>query len=229
MKSIFSVGISGSEKEPRLTQVFTYMLKKDPEYAKFILLCLFSRNVDEVTEVIPEYMMQCGKRPDIILKVREGTSEVRIIIENKIGAGFTEEQLPKYKDEFGVSNVYLIYKYLSDVSHAREATDQRSWYNIYQETTRYSLTIADAVKLFLANEFLAYLKEIGMGIDKVNNDIKYGLESYHNLCEQIRSCIEDLMLNEGKLITRYKLNGSMNYRDWVLEDTNVHLFLNIDP
>ncbi|OQB73367.1 MAG: hypothetical protein BWX92_03380 [Deltaproteobacteria bacterium ADurb.Bin135] len=227
MSSIFNLGISKSEKETYLTRVFAYMLNKDPQFTKYVFKELFHRSIDQIISVIPEYTIPSGRRPDIVVHCIEDSKKKMIAIENKIAAGFTDNQIDEYKSEFGENNVYLIYKYISDISQATGAAGQCSWYNIYHLSKLYSSSVSVEPKKFLALEFKNYLEDIGMGIDVVKKDLLSGLESYNNLCRQIDLCMNELCTE--KAIDSYKLTGSIYYRNWVMRKSNMQLTVTTVP
>ena len=170
MKSIFS--LRRQKPEPYLTQVFAYILKRHRDYRNAILKeCFNLTNMDENVNIIPEETTEEG-RPDITICCKETS----IAIEIKIDAGFTPQQLQKYKDEY--DQVFLIYSYLSEPDQLKYADKSFTWFEIYSFTKSFLDRIKnDPVGKFLIEEFKKYLEEINMSIEKVDQIIIPGSKS----------------------------------------------------
>lgn len=209
MKSIF--GLSSTKDEPYLTQVFSYLLESDRQFCNFLINDIFDLRLDtRVKEIVPEASADNG-RPDIVLVCE---NSIRIAIENKIDASFTTNQLKRYKIEF--EYVILIYKFLSEPEQVDFATKSISWYSICSKIREYVHDLNDKYDLinkYLLTQFVGYLEETNMAIEKVSWEIQNGTKSLLNLFSQIMEAFERLKGN--KQIMKYKSAGSSSiYTGW---------------
>ena len=201
MTSIF--GLSSREDEPYLTQVFSFVLESDKRFCNFLIKDVFELPLaGEIKKIIPEASSESG-RPDITLECENA----RIAIENKIGADFTDKQIERYKKEF--EYVFLIYKLLNDPEQAGFATKSFTWYDIYSIMKKYIQNLSysyDAINKYLLNQFIYFLEETNMGIEKVSWEILNGTKSLLNLTAEISEALTRL---KGKQeILNYKWASS---------------------
>ena len=207
MRSIF--GLSPTKDEPYLTQVFSFLLESDRQFCHFLINDVFGLQlVGVVKEIIPEASVDSG-RPDIVLVFE---NSVRIAVENKIGAGFTPNQLERYKSEFDY--VILLYQYLSESEQVNFATKSLTWYSVYSITKKYVQNLSDDYDLinkFLLDQFIRYLEETNMAIEKVSWEILNGTKSLLNLFAQIKGAFEKLKGN-----SQIKNYGSPSSSSWYM-------------
>ncbi len=227
MRSIF--GLSTTKDEPYLTQVLSFLLDSDRQFCNFLINDIFGlRTVGGVKEIVPEASADSG-RPDIVLICE---NSVRIAIENKIGAGFTPNQLERYKSEF--EYVFLIYKYLSEPEQASYATKSFSWYNICTTTKKYVHNLPDCydmINKYLLKEFISYLEETNMAAEKVTWEILNGTKSLLNLFTQMSEVF--VRLRGNKQIMKHKSPPSaFGYTGWEVildKEDSFYVYVIYDP
>lgn len=222
MKSIFSLGVGNNLQETYLTQVFTFVLKKVPCYPQYLLKALFEEEIHNVDSIDAE-VRTGSEQPDIVITCSTSRGQKsKLVIENKIGAGFTPDQLKRYKEKEGYSRVFLVYKYLPELNQVKVADANSAWYKVYSETKKLKKLIEDKspfinnlndVEKYIVEQFIKFLEENNMGIEKVEADIKNGLKSLKNLRSEINASLEEIKKLNLKITA---IPGSELYKDWTL-------------
>ncbi|TET52011.1 MAG: hypothetical protein E3J53_04120, partial [Desulfobacteraceae bacterium] len=226
MNSIFS--LRQTKDEPYLTQVFSFLLNSDEEFCNFLITNVFNvTSAGAVKTIEPERLSDSG-RPDIAIKCENA----RIAIENKIGAEFTKDQVPRYQKDFDY--VFLFYKFLKDRQQANFCTESFTWYKIYSEVKRYIKSLPhdyDLIDRFILNQFIKYLEESGMGIEKVSWEIINGTKSLFNLYPLMAESFERLV--KANEIESCKMCGqSYWYYGWEVvidEQDSFYVYLIYNP
>jgi len=219
MNSIFS--LSRIKDEPYLTQVFSFLLDSDRQFCNFLLENIFDlKNTGEVLQIIPEATTESG-RPDIVIECEK----TRIAIEDKIGADFVGDQIKKYKRE--CQYVFLIYKYLTDPNQAKDATKYFTWHKIYSETKEYIESLPNnygIIDRYLLEQFLQFLEETGMAMERVGWEIVNGAKSLLNLFAQITEAFERLK-SMGQITDYSSWSATSSYNGWQVTIGNDALYV----
>lgn len=217
MKSIFSLGVGNNLQETYLTRVFTFVLRNVSLYPKYLLGALFKEEIHEVDSIDAEVRTD-SEQPDIVIGYSTSRGQKNeLVIENKIGADFTPDQLIRYKKKY--NRVFLVYKYLPEPNQVKVSDAAQAWYKVYSETKKLIenqspfLNDVDDVEKYILEQFIYFLEENNMGIEKVEVDIKNGLKSLKNLYSEINASLEEIKKLNLKIT---QISRGEFYIDWSL-------------
>jgi hypothetical protein len=222
MKSVFSAALE--HNEPYLTQVLAIVLNKSKEYCYF-----FSREILHLSEMgrpikVEAEVSEGHDRPDLVFYFKDGS----IAVELKIDANFGKAQIERYKSKF--FKVFAIINNLKNVEEAKKAENVLSWFQVYEITKKYlenSETTQD--NNWCVAEFLKYLAEEGLTVDKVMWEVVNGSKAFLNLMKQIRASIKKLEL-DGTIKKTKEIQGTELYRGWRITGIpEIRLYLYMDP
>ena len=226
MNSIFS--LRRSKDEPYLTQILGYVLDLDRAFSKYLIEDIFSRkNTGKIRKITPELKAESGI-PDVVIKCES----CKIAIENKLDSPLQDGQLQGYKNDFDY--VFLLQKYSTNSEEEEHANDYFSWYQIHSIMKTYLKEVSKGyseVSKYVLGEFIKYLEEEGMAIQKVHPQIRKGVESLLMLFNQIEEAL--LRLKKEKEITGYRPGqvASM-YKRWevyLTERGEFEIYVLYDP
>jgi len=209
-KNIFS--LKRNQDEPYLTQIFSYLLQFDPSFCRKFINEILKFRYDEIDFIKAEEPMENGQ-PDIVIHF---PGNKKIILENKISATFTLDQIEKYQKNKNVESVYLVYKTISDVDQACLAEKAVSWSEVFFFIKKYveSMKNVKTVKYFLFHNFCSYLKEEGLAMEKVTWEIIKGTKALENLINQIKAALESFKKKKEIIgfSTPYKSDKYIGFR-----------------
>lgn len=204
------LSLSKIKDENYLTRIFSYLLSTQQGYASCILKKCFDY------EILPDeiFVVECEKsienkygRPDITIRI--GTDK-KIALENKIYADFTENQIPKYKQDDVYDKVFILYKAVTSVEQFSKSDKAVSWHDISIATKQFNN------QNLILREFCNYLKEEGFTVEKVGYEIINGGKALSNLHKMIINILEDKRKNK-KIISYNRSGGSFGYTPFTIE------------
>lgn len=211
-KSIFSfltAYVPTDKRESRedyLTQMFAWMLINVDgyvnEYAKF--LC--DKNPDikypDDSEINPSVSTQeviQGGRIDLLIRMNENIS---FICEHKVHSELSHNQIKKYMDNshlLGSGDYYSVLVTYSTTQHTQSADVSITWSDVCEFTEKV-LDNYEHEEAFVLQQFIAYLKENGMGkAEPIGMDALLGYWPAVNLEEKLNVIFTQLECYEWKI------------------------------
>lgn len=245
MKSIFSYLISyvptdkKESKEDYLTQMFAWILSNVEGMANSYVEFLCSRNKEILCPSINEREINISTqkvlttgRIDLLIQVNES---LNFICEHKVHSELSENQIQKYMDaksELGPGNYFSVLVTFSTIQHTQEADVSIIWSDVC-EFVETNLSYYEHEELFVLQQFVAFLKENGMGkAEPITPEallgywpainLEYRLTNLFSSIEGYdwtKNCPKLLLLNEGNYKpefnkTRWGRIGIDFYSSW---------------
>lgn len=135
-----------------------------------------------------------GFRPDLEIR----TTECLIYVEVKVEAGLHEGQLEEYRKALLESNfsktcLALLTKYPVDLEKNGEEPDTTiRWYQIAEwlECELEQKTIQQPLSVYIVEQFLGFLKQRGLIVEKVSKEFIPGIQSLLNLLVMLERSLE---------------------------------------
>ncbi|MBM4305126.1 MAG: hypothetical protein FJ123_00165 [Deltaproteobacteria bacterium] len=217
--------------EDFLTNSFVYLIKyfleNQREYAISFINFLCFENTEHIFRDNESIFLEAqkgleGNAPDITIN----SDDKIILLEIKHEAGLGPKQIEKYRKSLKNENkqikrISLITKYAisgEEFVDAGKPDHYLRWYQIHEFLCKKESK--DIVGKYLIGEFLKYLEENQMTIQKVTWEYSNGVRAFNNLIEMMGRAIEELHI---KIYTRV---GAWEWKGYYLESKN--LFVGID-
>lgn len=206
--NIFKTLKRGNQREEEFFSAsLAILLAEIPELTSFLIKTLLKKTDVESLEVILEDTISNG-RIDIALK----SPHLEVYIENKVSSGLGELQLERYYNHLqNIDNetklILLTRDYIEDESIGKYVDKYIRWYEIYSKIENFKDSISDYVevgkdkKIYLLKQFLQFLKDENMSIEKVSWEYSEGVKSFLNLLNMIQSELDQL--KKEKAINSY--------------------------
>jgi uncharacterized protein YlzI (FlbEa/FlbD family) len=228
-KSIFS--LKRDKEELYLTQVFAYLLSFDKDFCAAFLNKISGNEFNSTIEKIEAEVVMDTCQPDIVISLGD---DKKIVIENKIDASFTTDQIQRYKNNSEVCAVYLLYRTLTDIDQANLADDAISWSEVFLFINQYIKTLdnSDSVKKYLFDNFCLYLKEKGLAMEKVSWEIINGTRALQNLMEQIKIALQSFKKDKSIFNFKTVTNSTSSYTGWEVslnKDESFAVYIQYSP
>lgn len=206
--NIFKTLKRGNQREEEFfSATLAILLEEIPELTSFLIKTLLNKKIDvESLEIILEDTISNG-RIDIALKC----PHLEIYIENKVSSGLGELQLERYHNHLQnidseTKFILLTRDYIEDES-IKYVNKYILWNELYSLIEAFTDSVSDYVeagkdkKIYLLEQFLQFLKDEGMSIEKVSWEYSEGVKSFLNLFNMIRSVLGQL--SKEKIIKGY--------------------------
>ena len=193
--------------ENYLTEIFAYILKnsklfRDNFFETFIIEDLTIKNKVKKEHILTQVYYLADKNSFFDIQILN--DDYAIIIENKVDSDFGENQLQKYNEyltEFPQETKFIITitKSIYENQNFSYADYTITWLDIYSKLlTDENISKYEKEYAELLTNLRHFLKENGMGLDKVTWDLSRGLVAENNLINMIESVTKELCHSEYK-------------------------------
>lgn len=218
-------------KENYLTEALVYLLnhllKNNKEFVSQVLsrICELNFEEGEQIDVSSQIDISIG-----ILDMKIETDTKLIYVENKIDASLGVDQIRKYREHLErrkkeIKKVILVSKWETKYDDLNKPDKHLRWYEVHkileqcQKKHQGEFSLVDQ---FLIDEFMSYMKEANMTIERVSWEFHNGVKSMLNLIEQIRLSLN----NVGCIVTDrsagqqyngfyFKIDKESQVKDWI--------------
>lgn len=220
-KNIFStLAKYNPEEENYLTEAFVFLLNlllhRERSVALEILtkLCDSSFAFDELIDVSTQHSTDQGT-PDI----KVSSSDKRIYIEVKVDSPLGYQQLERYRAELDchpeeTKRLVLLTLLPEDLSGHHGVVDKHIyWIELYDWLSK--IIVHDSIDLYLLESLRDFLKEKGMGVEKVEIDYINGMVSFNSLINMIQAAIKNAKIEFYK---GYPRAAAWNSKGFWLEE-----------
>jgi hypothetical protein len=181
-----------------------YLLQKDRKIREYFLKEI--NKEDHVDKVIINSQVKVDKgRLDILLT---DNKELYFIIENKVGASFRNKQIIDYKSAFPKAVVLTLTKPSAEFDDNIGNPDRKMYWPVFAKFLEDNINCFSAEIREIVNEFLKFLKEEKMAINKVGWAMVDGLREKENLLNMVELILESFKA-KGELVkkTRKSVGG----------------------
>jgi hypothetical protein len=137
-------------------------------------------------------------RPDLEIR----SLNQLVFIEAKVESGIGDGQLQRYRAELSSrcprSRLVVLTRYAADlpVKECDPADIFIRWYEVAEFINR--LSLSHPTSKYLANQFLEFLKERGMTIERIGWELTSGVRSLMSLIDMLAKAAEALGLKKGR-------------------------------
>lgn len=223
------------QDENFLTEAFAYVLRylcnSEQEVASRVLIQLTGsrlsvayedvKKVSIVTQVSTEY-----GRPDIELQ----TADHLVYIEAKLESGLGRNQLARYREQlngsgFPNTSLVILSRYPVQIPSNEESPDVFCrWYKVagWLQKELDNGTIQNPVSLFLTNQFINFLKQRSIVMDRVGWELPNGVRSLKSLADMLGEAIASCNIQQS---TR---SGAWEWIGYYLDNKNFFFGINYD-
>jgi hypothetical protein len=153
-------------------------------------------------------------RPDILIS----NSKYFVIIEVKVESGPGWKQLDRYRDILSSRNqsikcLVLLSRYLIEPAESRKVDSYVRWHGLARTLWRALEKMRDTTSLYLTHQFLEFLIERGMVMEKVGWELVRGVQSLVSLIAMLREAKVAAKVRETKAAASGENVGGYFYVD----------------
>jgi len=201
------------QEENFLTEAFVFLLnhllENEAEIGKQLLnwLCFDNENhfLDQLPTVSTQVVTDEG-RPDIRIQ----SPDIFVLIEVKKGSGLGDRQLGRYRkvlnsSDAAIRRLVLLTAFSVETDEDERPDIERRWSDMTDWLKTHPTT--DSVSSFLVNQFLDFLKEQAMTIERVSWEYMNGIMAHLNLMRMVEKGLEQAQIPFGPLSSRWDYCG----------------------